>query len=119
MITGKINLMNLQAVKRFEKGTSGMIECLIIPIEANQLFIGKSGVYLDIIAFDITNKKADQKDTHLVKQSFSKEVRDNMTDEQLKAVPILGNLCVLPNERQESEPVSNMQTLGPGSDLPF
>lgn len=119
MITGKINLMNLHAVKRFEKGAAGLVECLIIPIEKNKLFVGEKGVYLDIIAFDITNKKPDQKDTHLVKQSFSKEEREKMTEEQLKAVPILGNLCVLSGERPESEPVSNMQTLEPDSDLPF
>jgi hypothetical protein len=119
MITGKINLMNLHAVKRFEKGTSGPVECLIIPIEKNKLFVGEKGVYLDIIAFDITNKKPDQKDTHLVKQSFNKEEREKMTEKQLKAVPILGNLCVLSGERTESEPVSSMQTLKEDDGLPF
>ena len=53
MITGKLNLLNLHAVKRFEKGAAGPVECLIIPIEKNKLFIGEKGVYLDFIGFEI------------------------------------------------------------------
>jgi hypothetical protein len=118
MITGKINLMNLHAVKRFEKGVAGPIECLIIPIEKNKLFVGEKGVYLDLVAFEITNKKNDSKDTHLVKQSLSKEERELMTDEEIKAMPILGNLCVMDGFTEKS-PVSDMKTLEPDSDLSF
>jgi hypothetical protein len=40
-----------------------------------------------------------------------------MTDEQKKATPILGDVSTW--EHQEAEPVSNLDTLDEGSDLPF
>lgn len=118
MITGKLNLLNLHAVKRFEKGAAGLVECLIIPIEKNKLFIGEKGVYLDFIGFEIKEPKADSKDTHIVKQSLPKETREAMTDEQLKAMPILGNLSVW-SGGGEKAPVSSTNTLQPEDDLPF
>ena len=119
MITGKINLLNLHAAKRYEKGAAGMVECLIIPIAKNKLFVGEKGVYLDFIGFDIKEPKADSKDTHIVKQSLSKEERELMTDEQLKAMPILGNLSVWSGTGTEKPPVSSTETLQPTDDLPF
>lgn len=118
MITGKINLLNLHAVKRYEKSASGLVECLIIPIEKNKLFVGEKGVYLDIVGFEIREPKEGSKDTHVVKQSFSKEAREAMTEEQLKALPILGNLSVL-SGGNSAEPVSPTITLQPDDDLPF
>lgn len=119
MITGKLNLLNLHAVKRLEKGAAGMVECLIIPIAKNKLFVGEKGVYLDFIGFEIKEPKADSKDTHIVKQSLSKEERETMTDEQLKAMPILGNLSVWSGVGTEKAPISSTTTLEPDSDLPF
>lgn len=117
-ISGKLNLLQLHAVKKMMPGQLGPVECLIIPIQKNNLFVGDKGIYLDLIAFEVENKKADSKDTHLVKQSLSKEVREKMTTEQLNAMPILGNLQVW-GERQEAEPVSSGKTLSEIDDLPF
>ena len=119
MIGGKLNLLNLHAVKRLEKGASGPVECLIIPIEKNKLYVGEKGVYLDIVAFEIKEPKEGSKDTHVVKQSFSKEVREAMTEEQLKALPILGSLAVLSGSGGEKEPISSTKTLDEKDDLPF
>jgi hypothetical protein len=118
MITGKLNLLNLYCVKRFEKSASGLIECLIIPIEQNKLFVGEKGVYLDFIGFEIREPKEGSKDTHIVKQSLSKEERESMTDEELKAMPILGNLSVW-SGGNEKAPISSTETLNENSDLPF
>ena len=117
-ISGKLNLMNLNSIRKIMPGKLGPVECLVIPIEKNKLFVGEKGVYLDLIAFEIENKKGDSKDTHIVKQSFSKEVREAMTDEQLKSLPILGNLQVW-GEATESAPVSDMKVQDEVSDLPF
>jgi hypothetical protein len=119
-ISGKLNLLNLHAVRKIMPGQLGPVECLVIPIEKNKLFIGDKGVYLDLIAFEIDPSKrtADSKDTHLVKQSFSKEVREAMTEDQLKAMPILGNFQVW-SDKQESEPVSSPVVQDEKSDLPF
>lgn len=111
----KLNLQNLNCVCRFEKGKSGPVECLIIPLEANHLFKGTKGVYLDLTAFELKEKKENK--THLVKQQFPKDVFKAMTDEQKKATPILGDVSVW--EHTESEPVSDLTPMPEGSDLPY
>jgi len=119
-ISGKINLLNLNGVVKMIKGQVGDVECLVIPIAKNKLFKGEKGIYLDLIAFEIdpAKRNAESKDTHLVKQSFGKEEREKMTEEQLKELPILGSLKVW-SEMQEADPVSSPVTLSADSDLPF
>jgi hypothetical protein len=80
-INGKLNLMNLKASIMNIKGKLGPVECIVLPIELNKLFKGEKGIYLDLIAFEIEKPKEGNKDTHLVKQSFSKEEREKMTEE--------------------------------------
>jgi hypothetical protein len=116
-ISGKINLMYLKTAIRNMKGKDGYVECLVIPIEANKLFKGEKGVYLDLIAFE-KEKKGDGKDTHLIKQSFSKDDRALMSDEEIKSFPILGNLQVWDGVT-ESTPTSSMNVGNEDDDLPF
>lgn len=112
----KINLANLIGAVRFENAESGPVECLIIPLEANHLFKGKSGIYLDLAAFDLKEIKDNQ--THLIKQSLPKEVYQKQTEEERKAMPILGNVSQW--EDSTSEPVIDTEnTLPAGSNLPF
>lgn len=111
----KLNLQNLNCVCRYEKGKSGPVECLIIPLEVNHLFKGKSGVYLDLTAFELKEKKENK--THLIKQTLPKEIFKAMTDEQKRATPILGDVSTW--EHQESEPVNNLTTLPENSNLPY
>jgi len=117
-ILGKINLMQLTSVIKKMKGQSGDVECIVIPIESNNLFKGEKGLYLDLIAFELKEKKNDSKDTHLVKQSLDKVTRELMTDEELKAMPILGNLRVW-DDNFESESKSSMEVQDESDDLPF
>jgi hypothetical protein len=119
-ISGKINLLNLHGVVKMIPGQLGEVECLVIPLEKNSLFKGKSGIYLDIIAFEIdpAKRNAESKDTHLVKQSFSKEIRELMSEDDLRKLPIIGNLQVW-GDYQESEPVSSAETQNAVDPLPF
>ena len=100
------------------KGQTGDVECLVIPIEKNKLYKSDKGVYLDLIAFEIERPKEGSKDTHIVKQSFSKDVREKMTEDELKALPIIGNLMVW-GERMEAEPISSPVVQAENDDLPF
>jgi len=93
-ISIKINLRQLKSAVRTMKSASGEIECLIIPINQNHLIKGEKGIYIDMQAYELKEKKADRKDTHLIKQDFPKEVFDAMSDEEKKTTPILGNLVV-------------------------
>ena len=118
MIGGKIDLTQLSHVIQKKKGKSGDIECLVIPIEQNNLFKGKDeNVYLDIIAFPIKEPKYD--DTHLVKQSLPKDVREKMSKEELEAVPILGNLNVNVGSSSQTPNNAAEGTLEEEDDLPF
>lgn len=122
-ISVKINLRQLKSAVRTMKGQNGNIECLVIPIAANNLFAGEKGVYLDLQGFELKEKKADRKDTHLVKQSLPKEVFEKMTDDQKMAMPILGNMIVwgwqepAPNNIELSEAAPGTEE--DSGDLPF
>ena len=111
----KLNLQNLKCVCRHEKSQSGLVECLIIPLEQNHLFKGEKGIYLDLSAFELKERKDDR--THLIKQHLPKEVFQSMNDEQKRAIPIIGSVTTW--EAPSETPVSNSTPLEPESGLPF
>lgn len=119
-ISGKLNLLNLQAVVKMITGQTGPVECLVIPIAKNKLFRGDKGIYLDIVGFEIdpAKRKEGNKDTHILKQSFSKEVREAMTEDELRSLPILGNLQVW-DGTNSAEPVSSSVVQPENDDLPW
>ena len=119
-ISIKINLRQLKSAVRTMKSASGEIECLIIPINQNHLIKGEKGIYIDMQAYELKEKKADRKDTHLIKQGFPKEVFDAMSDEEKKATPILGNLVVWGYSEPAPVNVEIDETQpGESDDLPF
>lgn len=104
-ISVKLNLAGLKHSVKIMKGQSGEIECLVIPIDLNKLYRGEKGLYLDLSCIEIKDRSKqapDQKDTHLVKQSFTKEYYDSLTEEEKRSFPILGNAILW--ERQSNEP---------------
>lgn len=118
MITGKINLSALKHVQMEVEGQNGKVKGMFIPYEANRLFVGEKSVSLDIIAFD--SPKPEYKQTHAVKQSFSKEVREKMSEEEQKALPFIGSLNA---NVGGAAPVENnpapAQVFNPTDKLPF
>ena len=113
MITGSINLRQLKS-KLAEKDGKKYV---VIPVEENKLFLSeKGGVYMNLVAFEIKNPSGESKDTHIVKQSFTKEERQAMSDEQARSYPIIGNLRVFSNEPQESAPQESAEVT---DDFPF
>lgn len=118
-ISSRINLLMLKCSVVNMKAKSGMMDCLVIPIELNSLFKGDKGVYLDLIAFELTNKKEGSKDTHLVKQSLSKDKREAMSEDDLKNMPILGNHAVWSGGQSSQEPASTAIPINEVDDLPF
>lgn len=122
-ISGKLNLASLQHVIEKRKTKSGeMIDVITLPIKNNNLFLSEKGnVFFDLIAFEVAPDKRKGEDTHLVKQSLDKAVMDKMTDEQKKAMPIIGNLKVWgqsePTPAAQSQDFSGMPQYGDA--LPF
>lgn len=93
-ISTKVNLGALKNAAIIMSGKNKDVECLLIPIAQNHLYKNDKGVVsLELIGFEIAadKRKPDSKDTHLVKQSLSKEILEKLSDEEKKAFPILGN----------------------------
>lgn len=105
-ISINLNLSQLKHVKREMKGKDGKnVTVLIIPIEENNIIQGEKGNYINITAIEIKDRskqKEGQKDTHLLKQDFPKEIYNSMSEEERRAQPILGN-AILWGQR-EAEP---------------
>lgn len=116
----KINLAALKNAAIITSGKNKDVDCILIPIEQNHLFRSEKGaVYLDVIGFETAPEKRKGKDTHMAKQSLDKKVLDAMSEEEKKAMPILGNFIDWDQagggERVEigAKPVDDL------SDLPF
>jgi len=72
-------------------------KCIVIPLEENKLYESKLGnISADFIGWPKEKPLADE--THSIKQSFSKEHLDSLTEEQKKALPYFGDLKVWTGE---------------------
>ena len=104
-------------------------KCLVMPIEDNDFYnkVDEHGKLVIRMTFDVwKNRETSQYgDTHMVKQSHSKEWNEAHTDEQKKAEPILGNArpIVLKTVADVNVPTAEVEAApfeGEGdSDLPF
>jgi hypothetical protein len=89
----KINLAALTHIELKVRDRLGKeVQGIFIPYEKNKIFVGQKVRSLDLIGFPLKNRKPDSKDTHIIKQSFSKEEREKMTQEQQNNLPIIGNM---------------------------
>ena len=123
---GKLNLLKLKRAGVMQiQGRTEVLRCLVIPIDDNNIFISSDennrpkGAYLDFTAWELQNPKYEE--THMVKQSLPKEVREKMTDEEKKSMPILGGLRPANYKSQNAAatcdaPFAQAQNL---DDLPF
>lgn len=118
MVTGSINLTAFKNKITKVKSTSGEVDALIIPIDANGLKIHKNGsVYFNFVAWE--NKKPQEFSTHMVKQSFTKEETAKMSSDDKNNQPIFGNLLIKDgNTYQDAVNTDNSLSVGDG-DLPF
>lgn len=103
----KINLMKLKRAGIMSiQGRGETLRCLVIPVEENHLFISSDeqnkpkAAYLDLTAWELRNPKYEE--THMIKQSLPKEVREQMSDEELKTQPIIGGLKPFESEQQNA-----------------
>lgn len=92
-ISIKVDLQKLAGATIMPVGKN-QTECIVIPIEMANLFKGEKGTYIDLTAIPLTNPREGSKDTHLVKQSFGKEKFAAMSEDEKKAIPIMGNAIV-------------------------
>lgn len=90
--------INLLKLKKSGVATIHGVRCVVIPIGDNDIYISNDetnkpkGAYLAFCAWASSNSKYGN--THLVKQSFSKEFRNKHPDSE-RLSPILGNGMLL------------------------
>ena len=112
----KLNICGFVHTVRKMKSKSGeMIDVIILPIDANHVFKGEKGMYVDITAIAVANPKFD--DTHILKQSLPKEVYEKLSDEDKKKTPIFGNMA--PWKKNAGEAPANIDSGSDDDDLPF
>ena len=112
----KTDLLKLQgAFVTNLQGKTATKRCLCIPIDDSGLFLGEKGCYLNMVALEMREPKYG--DTHCVKVSVDKSVADAMTDDERKAIPILGGLHELTSQAQPS--VQPAFVIEREEDLPF
>lgn len=98
------------------KGQTATKRCLCIPIDDSGLFLGEKGCYLDAMAYELENPK--YADTHMLKISLPKAIREAMSEEERSMLPIVGNMR--PFERRTPQmPVTSTSTAEDTNDLPF
>lgn len=115
-LSTQLNLAGLKHTRKLLKGQSGEVDCIIIPIEANKLFKGEKGLYLNLYHTAIKNPASGQTNTHLVKQNFTKEEYQALSEEEQKAIPIIGNSTVWEPKNNDA-PLT--EPIGEEDDLPF
>lgn len=100
MLKIKLDLTKLKAYsKKMPTKNSGDVDCLIIPVDLNHLYIGAKGIYLDLVAFEKKDGEG-----WLVKQSLPKAARDAMSQQEQRDMPILGNVETVAKNAPKSEP---------------
>lgn len=117
----KLDLLKLKgAAVRNLQGRTATKRCLIIPVdECEGMFLGEKGCYLNLTAIEMREPK--YSDTHCIKPDLPKEKREQMTEEEQYAVPIIGGLHAI--EKQQATMQVN-GTIGADAfateeDLPF
>ena len=87
----KIDLSKLSGAGLTDlQGPSGVVRCVVLPVDANRIYVGQKGTYLNLCAFELKNPQYGA--THSIKLSIPKSVRDSMTVAEAKAIPIIGDL---------------------------
>ena len=118
----KIDLLKLKgAFLRNLKGSNTTKRCIIIPVDdCDGMYLGKKGCYLNMTAIAMQEPK--YKDTHCIKVNIPQEQREAMTEEERKAIPIIGGLHTI--EAQQATMQVNgtlgQEAFAPSDDdLPF
>lgn len=100
------------------KGKTSMKQCICIPTDANGVFVGQKGIYIDLRVSELAEDRQKFDDTHVVRQSFPKGVFEKMTDEQKKNIPLLGGMK--PVQQSSNKALDNApEVVADGDELPY
>ena len=120
-----LNLIKFKnaSIIKLKSAKSGVTKnCIVIPIEDNNVSTSEKGAFVPFISFP-SDKVENQ--THYIKQSFNKEFLDKLTEEERKSFPILGGVYktrdVVPESSDTYTTVGSdaQSEPAPVDDLPF
>lgn len=106
------------------KGKTESKKGVFIPIQENDLYVAMDeslkpkGVHLGLSSWEL-KQKGQYGETHLLKQSFSKEFRELMSEDELKNTPILGNMKPIEKANDVSNILVPEVSASEADDLPF
>lgn len=118
----KIDLLKLKgAFMRNLQGKAATKRCLIIPVDdCDGVYLGEKGCYLNMTAIEMREPRYN--DTHCIKPDIPKEQREAMSEEEQKAIPILGGLHAIEVQVQQmavSGTIGQSAFAPDDDDLPF
>lgn len=104
------------------KGKTATKQCVCIPVEGSGLYAGAKGVYLNLTAVELREPKYEE--SHLVKQTIGSDEYRAMSEEERRAIPVLGGMRELTQQDRasvlkEASAQSVAQVDGEADDLPF
>lgn len=110
--TISVNLQKLKNVGLVTvNGKTGKKRCVCIPVDDNpEIYVGAKGIYLGLVAIE-RKEMNEHNETHIIKGNLPKEVRDAMSEEERKGLPIIGSV------RAMGQAAPQVQT--EDEDLPF
>lgn len=87
----KIDLLKMKgAFVSNLQGRTATKKCICIPVESAGLYVGEKGVYLNLTSIEMQEPRYG--DTHYVKVSVDREVFRTLSEEERRAIPILGGM---------------------------
>ncbi len=87
----KLNLRKINGASLVNlKGRTATKRCLVIPLDDSGLFEGEKGVYLNMTAIEMSEPSYG--DTHFIKVNLDREAYEALTEEERRAIPILGGM---------------------------
>lgn len=87
----KIDIKKLNRAFVYQiQGRTEKVECLCIPV--SEFYHGKNGELYCTIGITEKQTVGTYGDTHFAKQQLEKEAYNRLSDEQKRAIPIIGNM---------------------------
>ena len=121
----KINLLKFKnACIVTVKGKTSSKRGVFIPIEDNHLFVTADdemkakGAFADAIVWE-NRETGKYGDTHCIRLSVPKEVREKMNEEELKAIPFIGNMKPYEQSNAATSVAAPIAEAEPEDNLPF
>lgn len=112
----KVNLAKIKGAVAY-KDPSSKKKYLMLPLDNPCFFQGKSGVYLNIAAWQFKDGGANSyNESHYLRESLPKSEYEKLSQEEKKAMPIIGSMSVMEFATKQFNGAINMDDC---EDLPF